>query len=60
MMCGRAQGLFRGSRSGNSERDNFTALHSTSMPAVQQVYAVPGKGDEHISMLRGVGVPGIR
>ena len=44
--------MFGGSRSGNSERANFTAPHSTCMPAGQQVDAV----NEYISKLEGVKV----
>ena len=36
--------MFVSSTSGNSDRANFTALHSTSMLAGQQVDALPGSG----------------
>ena len=44
MVRGITQGLFGGSRSENSERAHFSALHSTSVLAGQQVDAVLGKG----------------
>ena len=36
--------MFVSSTSGNSDRAKFTALHSTSMPAGQQVVALLGSG----------------
>ena len=36
--------MFVSSRSGNRDRAKFTTLHSTSMPAGQQVVALLGSG----------------
>ena len=49
-----------GSRCRNSERTNCTALHSTSMPAEQQVDALDGKGVTIKACWKDVGVHWVR